>query len=199
MRLIMTLLAECGMLLSVVTNMDKLRKFIVQGDLAATLQRLGEVHYKAGVAALWDAKSSTDPRREVESAITCFRTAYQAYVPRRTVTDVLPQHTLRDLLTATLYPAALGVRHRNACESALLTAMCYRFLEEQTHVKVYAAAADRSFHWYAHYWSAGMSKAPTYQRGIRIPSWQSGQAELDKERRWLSELRRRLEQEMVEA
>jgi len=185
----MTLLGVCGQLIPVVTNMKRLTTFILGGELVTTLETLGYVHFESGVLALKDAQGSSNPVPEINSAITCFRTAFVSYAPR---------HTPRDMLTALVHPAALGVRHRKACESAILTAICYKWLGKQFQVTSYAASADRQFHWYAHYWTAGMSKTATNKGGIHLPPWQSGQAQLDKERNELSRLRRSLEIEVLE-
>jgi hypothetical protein len=81
---------------------ETLRKFILGGEMAIILNTIGDVHARAAAGALTDREYSKSPEREVESAITSLRSAYESYSSKQKK-----------------YQAAAAI------------ALCYRFLNER--------------------------------------------------------------------
>ena len=96
---------------------EKLKSF-TEIEMIKVLRELGDVEYGSAIKALEDAQKSRNPDREVESAITCLRTAYQAFTLAAKKTKFF----------GLMGPRAHEVEEaqRKACESAILIATSYK-------------------------------------------------------------------------
>lgn len=115
----------------------------VKEDMVSVLREIGDIHYRAAICSLQDAKKSSDPRREIESALTCLR---QAFIVFKTAGE--KQGFVSGLLQGGFGFGRLDIRskpHRRAYETALLIATTYYALADRKLTKDYCKKARESF------------------------------------------------------
>ena len=116
----MDLLQLLGYLIDAVQNIKSLEQ-AVEGDMYTILTAIGDNHYSAAIRTLRDVAKSSKPAREVESAITQLRGAYEAYL----------KNTNNSIFRYGVLNRGKGPKeHKKCCEVLTLIALCYAYLRE---------------------------------------------------------------------
>jgi hypothetical protein len=137
--------------LNMALGTQRLVAVVVGDELVKTLEIIGDVNYRAALRALRDARTSRNPRREFERAVTCFVIAYEAYKPSMDGWLELVRHAAR----CTLMSKKVAYSYKKASEAALYTAICYWVLREGSLVKNYCRCSHEAFNYYAWHWHEG--------------------------------------------
>ena len=163
----MELIGVIQKLYSAASNVDTLHSFLTN-DLANVLVTLGELQYSAAIAALKDAKGSTQPSREIAMAVTCLRLAYESFYSAASDNSLktklrvfFGEETFMGMFPSHRVPSSKG-----ACESALMIAVSYRYLGEANLMNSFIQKAKQSFSIYAKY-SSHLAYYSRYFRGKR--------------------------------
>jgi hypothetical protein len=131
--------AELGHLLKTLISFVRTAaglKELVEGQMYRIITELGDVQYNAACSALRDMTRSGRPSREVESAITCLRSAYEAYDSQSTTS----------VMTYGWAFAGYGPEeHKKACEAACLISVCYAYLREKELTLKYLNLSKKHF------------------------------------------------------
>ena len=155
---------------------------LVEGQMYQILIEIGDNQYYAALSALKDMKSSGRPERELESAITNLRSAYQAYDSQST----------NSVLRYGLIHAGYGPKeHKKACEAACLIAACYIYLGERELARKYI---DFSKHHFERYESETLE----IERKKRNTAYSAGSAIFASLTEWwspMAEMERRIKDE----
>jgi hypothetical protein len=144
---------------------QKLVAVVVGNELVKTLETIGDVNYRAALKALKDARTSRNPRREFERAITCFGLAYESYYPKpwtdedepltdedKPLTDRWTEYA-RYTARCTLMPKKVAYSYKKASEAALYIAICYWVLREENLVNRYCKYSEKAFKHYTWYYT----------------------------------------------
>jgi tetratricopeptide (TPR) repeat protein len=100
-----------------VSSYNTLKNFFVGGEFVVLLNEIGDAHSRAAARALEDKLHSTNPEREVESAITSLREAYETYP-----------------------------NYENKSQAAAAIALCYYFLGDHRLTAKYLEISKEAFH-----------------------------------------------------
>lgn len=128
-------------------NSDKLLAFI-KNEMAGVIEKIGDAQFAAAKDALKQAKKSGNEQREINSAITCLRLAYETFQ-----TNANPSWfaAVAANLTASFrgkLPSDV-IAAKKACMSAILIAACYKHLKEDALMREYVNKAHKCFNTYA--------------------------------------------------
>jgi hypothetical protein len=125
---------------SVLQNINTIMVF-AENEMVHILEEIGDIHHRAAITALRDAKLSKQREREYASAITLLRPSYEAYVSAAGKRRLLGMLEVSRLDKINLY--------RKASQVALLCAVAYWLLDEQDLKLRYAQFAQGAFEQYA--------------------------------------------------
>jgi hypothetical protein len=121
-------------------NINSILSFIEGGKIVEILEKVGDIHYKAAITAFRDRSHSSVPKREIESAITSLRPAYEAFWEAASKTSFFGW---------LCEPVEKRIEnYTKACETALLIAICYKALREQSLTESYLNKAKTCFNKY---------------------------------------------------
>jgi hypothetical protein len=135
----MELLQLLGYLFDAVQNIKSLEQ-AVEGEMYTILTAIGDNHYSAAIRALRDASKSSNPTREVESAITHLRGAYEAYL----------KNTKNSIFRYGFINRGKGPKeHKKCCEISTVMAVCYTYLREAELSKECLNRSQKHFNSYA--------------------------------------------------
>lgn len=137
----MELLAFLGQIKSAIKTLTTLKNFI-RNEMAEFLLKLGDSQYRAAIDALRQIERSSDPRREIGSAITCLRLAYETfYLNAKSSYSALDNFGSIFLFKVPNYIKA----YRKPFECSMLIALCYKDLGEYSLEKTYLKKAKKCF------------------------------------------------------
>jgi|LGVF01.1.fsa_nt_gb hypothetical protein len=125
----------------IIGNFGQIRSFIDDGEMTRVLQEIGDVLYNAAIRALEDARESSEPSREIESAINSLREACEAFIRQATERMWLGLRGPSE--------AARAEGYWKSCETSVLIALCYRYLGDKALANGYLKDAKAQFESYA--------------------------------------------------
>lgn len=132
---------------------SELKQFVQGGQLAETLEAIGDTHYQAGIRSLRDAADSAWLEREVGMAASQFRVAYEAFY--RSARSKLRVLGVASLVGMPLAFKSYEKAYRREAEAAIAAAHCYAMLREKQLTEKFVERASVAFGKYMDWRSAG--------------------------------------------
>lgn len=146
---------------------------IILGKFGPMLSVMSDIHLKAAARALNDRSKSIQPRREIESALTHLRLAYEA----------------EEAIIAQAWGPQCS-RHLHASSIALMIATSYSYLQEPGLVERYCEGADQHYCEWHNYMFARASTGGDYAPSLgasMIGWWNNYTGETEIRRKKLTE------------
>lgn len=133
MELILVIKSVCG----AVQKGQSVLKFF-EDEMSNIIEQIGDIEYQSAVKALRDARISNHPSREIESAITCLRTAQHAFY-----STPLERIILTSKKQARFF--------KKSIEACVLLVTCYHYLNEYKLKASYLTILGDSYYYYTRF------------------------------------------------
>lgn len=111
----------------------KIYNFIKGGQLATTLQAIGDIELEEAIDVFNGAKRSSDFKEEISRATTLLISARGKIRPKKS------------WFRESLYPIGLSEGYEKSCQTAVAIAICYKYLGERTRAIEFLEKAVNDF------------------------------------------------------